>query len=73
MKNRDFTYKGIKFHLNDNGTPNSPRREYEGKYWLMWWNEPYGRWQSIITVNSKKEAEFAVREYYKAKCKCYAY
>lgn len=73
MKNRDFSYKGIKFHLNDNGSSWSPRHEYEGKYWLMWWNEAFERWQSLITVNSKREAEFAVREFYKAKCKCYAY
>lgn len=30
MKYRDFTYKGIKFHLNDNW--NGANREYEGKY-----------------------------------------
>jgi hypothetical protein len=71
MKNRDFTYKGIKFHLNDNW--NGANREYEGKYWLMWWNEPYERWQSLITVDTKKEAENTVREFYKAKCRCYAY
>lgn len=72
-KYRDFNYRGIRFHLNDNGTPNNPRHEYEGKYWLMWWNEPCSRWQSIITVNNKAEALRAVREFYKTKTKCYAY
>ena len=33
MKNRDFTYKGLEFYLNDNS--NSPLREYEGKYKLL--------------------------------------
>lgn len=71
--NRDFSYKGIKFHLNDNGNPGDTRREFEGKYYLLWWNEPYGRWQSLTTVNTKKEALHAVREFYKTKCGCYAY
>ena len=71
MKNRDFAYKGIKFHLNDNW--NGANREFEGKYKLLWWHESYGYWEELITVNSKKEGENAVREFYKAKCRCYAY
>lgn len=71
--NRDFSYKGIKFHLNDNGNLGDARREFEGKYCLLWWNEPYGRWQSLITVDTKTEALHAVREFYKTKCRCYAY
>ncbi len=56
MKNRGFSYKGIQFWLNDNGIPNSPRREFEGKYVVMWWNEAYERWQRLFTADSKKEA-----------------
>ena len=52
MKNRDFTYKGIKYHLNDN----SPRTEYEGKYKLLFWHIGCERWQQLCTVNTKKEA-----------------
>lgn len=72
MKYRDFTYKGIKFHLNDNGCPNSPRREFEGKYDVVFWNGAKQRWQSLFKANSKAEAEYTVREYYKAKRGCYA-
>ena len=57
--NRDFTYKGIKFHLNDNGN-----REFEGKYKLLFWHEGYERWQQCTTVDSKKEAmEYAKKNY----------
>ena len=63
MKNRDFTYKGIKFHLNDNW--NGANREFEGKYKLLFWHEGYERWQQICTVNTKKEAmEYVRREGY---------
>lgn len=71
LKNRGFKYKGITFHLNDNW--NVANREFEGKYKLLWWNEGYGYWAELITVDSKKEAEHAVREFYKARCRCYAY
>lgn len=61
--NRDFTYKGIKFHLNDNW--NGANREFEGKYQLLFWHEGYERWQQICTVDTKKEAmEYVRREGY---------
>lgn len=71
---RDFTYRGIKFHLNDNW--NGANREFEGKYKLLWWHEwekDHGYWAELITVNSKAEAMRALREFYKAKCRCFAY
>jgi len=71
MKYRDFTYKKMKFHLNDNGLPNSPRREFEGKYDVVWWNASSGRWESLFTANTKAEAEYTVREFYKAKRGCW--
>ena len=61
MMNRDFTYKGIKFHLNDNW--NGANREFEGKYNLLFWHEGYERWQQICTVNTKNEAMEYVRRY----------
>ena len=60
MKNRDFTYKGIKFHLNDN----HPKPEFEGKYKLLFWHEGQERWCQICTVNSKKEAKELIDEGY---------
>lgn len=65
MKIRDFKYKGFKFHLNDNGSPNSSWREYEGKYDLLCYNDAYNRWESITKVDTKKEALIFVKEYYK--------
>lgn len=62
---RDFVYKGINFHLNDNGFPNSPRREFEGKYKLLFWHNGYERWQSVGNVNTKKEAQERARQLYK--------
>lgn len=59
--NRDFTYKGIKFHLNDN--TGTEVRYWEGKYKLLFWHEGYERWQQICTVNTKKEAMEYVRRY----------
>lgn len=56
--NRDFTHKGIHFHLNDN----YPRTEYEGKYNLMMWHDGYERWQRLINVSTKAEAEEYVRK-----------
>ena len=62
MMNRDFTHKGIKFHLNDNiGTE---VRYWEGKYKLLFWHEGYERWQQICTVNTKKEAMEYVKKNY---------
>lgn len=60
MKNRYFTYKGIQFHLNDNGRHN----EFEGKYILLFWNEGRERWQQIINCNTKKEALNYVKRNY---------
>ncbi len=74
MVSRDFTYRGVQFHLNDNW--NGANREFEGKYKLLWWNEwkeGHGYWSELITVNSKAEAMRAVREFYKSKCRCFAY
>lgn len=70
MKYRDFTYKGIKFHLNDNW--NGANREYEGKYDVVFWHEGYERWQSLFKTNTKADAEYTVRQFYKAKRGCYA-
>lgn len=62
MMNRDFTYKGIKFHLNDNiGTE---VRYWEGKYELLFWHEGYERWMQICTVDTKKEAMEYVKKNY---------
>lgn len=61
---RDFEYKGVKYHLNDNGHPKSARREFEGRYILLWWNTAYERWQMICYVNTKKEAQKFVREFF---------
>jgi hypothetical protein len=66
MKYRDFTYKGIKFHLNDN----KGNREFEGKYDVVWWDGT--RWQSLFKANSKAEAKYTVRQFHKAKRGCYA-
>ena len=62
MKNRDFTYKGLEFYLNDNS--NSPLREYEGKYKLLLWHEGYERWQQVCIVNTKKEALEYIKKRY---------
>lgn len=70
MKYRDFTYKGIKFHLNDNW--NGANREYEGKYDVVFWHEGYEHWQSLFKANTKADAEYTVRQFYKAKRGCYA-
>ena len=60
--NRDFTYKGITFYLNDNS--DSPLSEFEGKYKLLFWHKGYERWQQCTTVDSKKEAMEYVKENY---------
>lgn len=71
--NRDFTYRGLPFHLNDNGSPNSPRREFEGKYVLLFWDVAYDSWRSAGTVSSKKEALERARFLYKDKRYPYCY
>lgn len=58
MINRSFQYKGIRFHLNDNGRKN----EYEGKYILLFFHEGYEKWMSLGTVDTKNEALSRVRE-----------
>ena len=60
MKNRDFIYKGVKYHLNDN----SRRNEFEGKYILLFWNDSFLRWQRVGTFDTKKEAAAYVKENY---------
>lgn len=62
--NRDFTYKGIKFHLNDNGNKGDSRREFEGKYILLMWHEGYGKWMQKTIVDTKKEALQYVKDNY---------
>ena len=59
MKNRDFIYKGVKYHLNDN-----IKNEFEGKYNLLFYNDSFDRWQKIITCDSKKEAIAYIKENY---------
>lgn len=51
LKNRDFFYKGLQFHLNDVKYHN----EFTPKYLLMFWNDSFGYWQEQIHVGSKKE------------------
>lgn len=52
MIKRDFQYKGIRFHLNDN----ERRNEYEGRYNLLFFHCGYEAWLPLYTVDSKKEA-----------------
>lgn len=54
--NRDFTYKDVKFHLNDN----KGNREFEGKYDLMFWTG-YTGWRKIGTCSSKKDAKELIK------------
>lgn len=49
LKNRDFIYKGLQFHLNDSKYHN----EFTPKYLLMFWNDSFGYWQEQIHVGSK--------------------
>ena len=63
--NREFEYKGIRFHLNENGRKGDSWLEFEGKYKLLWWNEIRERWQQLCTVDSKKEAKQYIKENYK--------
>lgn len=65
MKNREFKYKGVTFHLNDNSS--SPLREFEGKYRLLFWHEGYERWMELGCVNSKTEAQEWVRKMHKGR------
>lgn len=68
LKNRDFTYKGLKFHLNDAKYHN----EFTPKYLLIMWHEGYGYWQEQIHVNSKKEALQYIKECEKSHCRMFA-
>ena len=69
LKNRDFTYKGLRFHLNDAKYHN----EYTPKYLLMWWNEGREYWQEQIHVSSKKEAMLYIKECEKTRCRMFSY
>lgn len=60
MKNREFTYKNLRFYLNDNHW----HREIEGKYVLMVWNSCCERWQEVLHVDTKKEALTYIKENY---------
>ena len=64
LKNRDFTMFGMSFHLNDNGTSKSARREFEGKYKLMRHVDFSDSWHCETTVNSVKEAKEYVKRVY---------
>ena len=66
--NRDFNYKGLKFHLNDAKYHN----EFTPQYLLMVWHEGYGYWQEQAHVNSKKEAIQYIKECEKAHCRMFA-
>lgn len=57
---RDFHYKELDFHLNDN----HGNREFEEKYDLLFWHQGYERWQKCANVNSKKEALEYVKSNY---------
>ena len=70
MKNREFKYRGVTFHLNDNNT--SPLREFEGRYRLLFWHEGYERWMEFGCVNSKKEAQEWVEKMWKGRYGAYA-
>jgi hypothetical protein len=61
LKNRDFTYRGVKFHLSDNMWKN----EFEGKYKVMFYNEAFNRWQHIGTVDSMKAARKVAQDWFK--------
>ena len=63
MKNREFKYKGITFHLNDNN--HDYDKYYEGKYILLFWHIGYEKWMELCTVVTKKEALEHVRYLYK--------
>ena len=69
LKNRDFTYKGKRFHLNDAKYHN----EFTPKYLLMVWREDWGYWQGEIHVNSKKEAMEYIKACEASHCKMFAY
>lgn len=69
LKSRDFTYKGIKFHLNDRRYNN----EFTPKYLLMYFHEGFGQWREIGHVESKAEAMRVVKQDYESKCGCFTY
>lgn len=61
--NRDFTYKGWQFHLNDNRHGISKcNYEFFPKYKLMLYD--IDRWEQIAAVNTKKEAMQYAKQYY---------
>lgn len=68
LKNRDFIYKGLQFHLNDSKYHN----EFTPKYLLMFWNDSFGYWQEQIHVGSKKEALAYIRKCEKSHCRMFA-
>lgn len=57
--NRDFTYRGENFHLNDNPRKN----EYECKYHVLYEYEP-GVWHYLFGADTKKEAVHRVKTAY---------
>lgn len=70
MKHRDFKYKELNFHLNDNYNIHNkpPRAEFEGRYKLLMRMEDddgnFIRWQGITTVDSKEYAMELVAKRY---------
>lgn len=68
LKNREFIYKGLQFHLNDSKYHN----EFTPKYLLMFWNDSFGYWQEQIHVGSKKEALAYIRKCEKSHCRMFA-
>ena len=68
LKNRDFIYKGLQFHLNYAKYHN----EFTPKYLLMFWNDSFGYWQEQIHVGSKKEALAYIRECEESHCRMFA-
>lgn len=50
LKNRDFIYKGLQFHLNDAKYHN----EFTPKYLLMFWNDSFGY---LIVHKTKRHAD----------------
>ena len=67
--NRDFTYKGVRFHLNDRRHGN----EFTPKYCLVYFNESRGCWHEIGHVSSKKEAMEIAKQDYKIHAGPYAW
>lgn len=68
LKYRDFSYKGLKFHLNDRRYHN----EFTPKYCLLMWREDFGYWEEQIHVNSKAEAMRYIKECERLHCRMFA-